>query len=376
MIIGIDARALASGPRHGVGEYAERIIAGMIQKGPEHEFKIFFSSFRRRFPSYSWLDAPNVRAYHFRWPNNALFMLNRFFGWPKIDVMMGGVDVFFSPHLFLASLSSSCRRVSVIHDLAFERFPELFTLRQRLWHGMMNASQQARLSNRLIAVSYSTKSDLVSRYHIDPVNISVIYSGTTLQRPPEKELEDFKAVHALPERFVFSLGTLEPRKNITGLIRAFNLLKSKPGFEDLKLLIGGSTGWHAGRMRQVFESSPYRNDIVIIGHVPDNERSFYYSLSSMFVYPSFFEGFGFPVLEAMACGTPVITSHNSSLPEVVNGTAILVDPYNISDIAESMESLLSDTLLRQEMVVRGYRQAGEFSWERTITETLVVITRP
>jgi|SRR3989344_3483145 len=373
MTIGIDIRILGS-QYGGIAEYTERIVGELIWQAPEHQFKLFYSSLRRPLPNFPWLKAPNVQLCRFYIPNNVLFTANRVCDWPCIDELIDGVDVFFSPHFFIAPLSSKCRRVTTFHDLSFERFPEFFTLGKRLWHTVqMNPANQARFSDRIIADSESTKSDLVSCYHIDSVNISVIYPGLHMERPSEKNLLQFKKQHRLPDRFIFVLSTLEPRKNTEGVVQAFNLLKGRPGFDDVKLLIGGADGWLIDSLRQKIEESPYASDIQRLGFVSSLDKPHYYSLASVLAYPSFFEGFGFPVIEAMACGTPVLTSPNSSMPEVGGNGAFYVDPYNVNDIAEGLDILLGNAEIRRQCVEEGHIQAVKFSWQTAARATLDIL---
>ena len=374
MIIGVDIRPMA-GLRTGIQEYTERILAHMIPLAPEHTFKLFFSSFREPIPDRPWMHLPNVEIIHRRIPNNLLFFTGSIFGYPLIDDLIGGADVFFSPHFFLAPLSTKCRRVTTFHDLSYLRFPEFFTWRKRWWHTIeMDPSQQARFSNQIIAVSESTKTDLVDYYNIDPANIAVVYSGTDMGRPSNDTLSQFKKNHNLPERFILPVGTLEPRKNISGLVRAFNILKNHTGNEDAELILIGKEGWQFQDIFKEIHSSPYKSQIRHLGHVVDNLAP-YYALATVCVCPSFFEGFGFPVLEAMACGCPVIASANSSLPEVLGDAGLLINPYNISEITESLQVALSDSQVRARMIRRGLAQSAKFTWENSARRTLGILTR-
>ncbi|HZZ99598.1 MAG TPA: glycosyltransferase family 1 protein [Candidatus Paceibacterota bacterium] len=370
MIIGIDIRILASSSRSGIVEYAEQVIGRMIAAAPEHRFKLFYSSFRRPLPNYEWLSAPNVELHSYRIPNNLLFLANRFFRRPRLDLLIGGVDVFFSPHFFLTALSSSCRRAVVFHDLSYLRFPEFFTLKKKFWHTAMEPQRQAKLADKLITVSESTKADLVRCYALDPARIEVVSSGVDMTRPSKEDLEHFKKEHSLPERYIFSLGTLEPRKNLLGLVRAFNKISQRTEFSDCWLLIAGERGWLDDKVFREISSSPVSKRIRYLGHVSDQERPYYYALASVFAYPSFFEGFGFPILEAMACGVPVVTSNNSSMPEVAGPAAILVDAYSIDDIVSAISELMIDDQLRKEMVARGQQRARLFNWQDCAMKTL------
>ncbi len=374
MIIGVDIRPMA-GLRTGVQEYTEQILAFMVKLAPEHKFKLFFSSFREPAPDRPWMHVPNVQLIARRIPNNLLFFLGGVFGYPFINDLIGGADIFFSPHFFMAPLSGSCRRVTTFHDLSYLRFPEFLTWRKRWWHTIeMNPANQARFSNQIIAVSESTKTDLVHYYNIDPANISVVHSGTVLSRPDNETLIQFKQSHELPERFVLHVGTLEPRKNIIGLIGAFNILKDQLGFEDVELVLIGKEGWQFQNILKEIQKSPYKSYIRHLGHI-DGDLAPYYSLATVCACPSFFEGFGFPVLEAMACGTPVIVSANSSLPEVAGDAALYINPYNVSEIAEAMGVILSEPAIRSLMIKKSLVQASKFTWENAARQTLNILTR-
>jgi glycosyltransferase involved in cell wall biosynthesis len=238
----------------------------------------------------------------------------------------------------------------------------------------MQPSRQARLSDQIIAVSLSTKADLATHYHIDPARITIVHNAASIERPTEAALQDFIEKNHLPNRYIFSLGTLEPRKNIVGLVRAFNLIKSRPGFEDVHLIIGGTRGWKYDPVFSEINRSPYHKDIHYEGYISHN-RAAYYALASVFAYPSFFEGFGIPVLEAMACGTPVVTSANSSMPEVAGSAGVLVDPYNISAIAQGLQSVLENKELADTLRMRSRAQASIFDWETSAQKTLEIIHR-
>jgi len=374
MIIGVDIRPMV-GPRTGIQEYTEQILAHMIALAPEHQFKLFFSSFREKAPDRPWMRAPNVRLIEYKIPNNLLFLAGSVLGYPFIDKLLGGVDVFFSPHFFLAPLSKTCRRVTTFHDLSYLRFPEFFTWRKRWWHTVeMDPARQARFSNQIIAVSESTKADLVDYYQIDPANISVVHSGTAMACLTEEALFEFKKTHNLPERFILHVGTLEPRKNIIGLVRAFNILKNQVGYEDVELVLIGKEGWQFRDIFKEIKKSPFKSHIRHLGHIIE-DRGLYYASATVCVCPSFFEGFGFPVLEAMACGTPVIVSANSSLPEVVGEAGFFINPYDISEIAEALEIVLLEPVIRSRMIKNGLIQAIKFMWENAARRTLDILLK-
>ena len=321
------------------------------------------------------MHSPNVQLIKYRIPNNLLFLAGNIFEYPRIDTLIGGAYVFFSPHFFLVPLSKTCRRVTTFHDLSYLRFPEFFTWRKRWWHTVeMNPAHQARFSNQIIAVSESTKTDLIDYYQIDPANISIVHSGTSMSHPTNEVIAQFKNRHQLPSRFILHVGTLEPRKNIIGLVRAFNILKTQAGYEDVELILIGKEGWQFKNIFEETKKSPYKSQIRHLGHV-GGDLTAYYSLAIVCVCPSFFEGFGFPALEAMVCGTPVIASANSSLPEVVGEAGIFINPYDVSEIAEALGIVLSEPAIRDRMSKNGLIQASKFTWKETARKTLDIITR-
>ena len=378
MTIGIDIRVLGSPQKSGVQEYTEQLLAHLLPLDPAIQYNLFYSSYSHSLPQYSWLSLPNVHLLQAKIPNRGIFYAARFFNAPKIDRLLGGVDVFFSPHFFLAPLSAVCRRVTTFHDLSFERFPEFFSWRKRLWHRLeMRPQWQAKFSDRIIAVSESTKHDLVELYGIDPAKIEVIYSGIAPQCKPldEQALDEFRKLSGLPRRFILSVGTLEPRKNTLGLIRAFEQVCDTSGYDDVQLVIAGPRGWLYDDIFAAVQRSSYRQRIRFVDEMDDSQRAYYYGAASVFVYPSFFEGFGLPVVEAMACKVPVIASHTSSLPEVAGDGALLVDPYDIGSLAQAIMMVLSDERLRNKLVQNGSWRAASFSWEKAAQQTLNVLKR-
>lgn len=376
MTIGIDIRVLGSRAKSGIEEYTENLLAHLIPLDKKIKYKLFFSSWKNDLPDYSWTLLPNVEIKKYKLPNRLLFYSSNFFNAPFIDKLLGGVDVFFSPHFFITALSPSCRRVTTFHDLSFIHFPEFFSWRKKVWHNFeMKPSWQSRFSDRIIAVSNSTRNDLVNFYGVDPAKIQVVYSGISpmIKKPMPDKLKEFRKKNNIPDKFILFLGKLEPRKNICSLIRAFNVLKEKDFFKDLFLIIAGSRGWLYDDILDGIVKSKHKKSIILKNFVFDEERPFLYSLASVFVYPSFFEGFGFPPLEAMACNTPTIVANTSSLPEVVGGGSLLIDPCNINDITDAISKILTNENLRSRLVKEGIERTKLFDWQRAAEFTLETI---
>ncbi len=377
MDIGVDIRLLTRGSHTGVEEYTVNLLNHLLPLSPHINWKLFYNAYQKVNFNFDWTKLPNVRLYSFNYPNRFLNLMNRFSGRPKIDELLGGVDVFFSPHFIWASLSKKCYHVTTFHDLSFCHYPDFFSYRHRFWHFSMSPKKQAERSDKIIAVSNSTKQDLIDFYNISPEKIYVIYSGINNQFRKvnfrDERLRTVKKKYGLPSKFILYFGTIEPRKNILGLIRAFYCLKNL-GFKDLKLVIAGAKGWLYEEIFKEVKKSKYFSEIFFTGFVDEEDKVYLYNLADLFVYPSFFEGFGFPPLEAMACGVPTVTSCVSSLPEVIGDNALMVDPWNIDELVDAMKILLTDQKMRLRFKRRSIRLVQKFSWFKTAQETLKVLT--
>lgn len=377
MNIGIDIRVLARGTRTGVEEYTINLLSELLSLDPKINYQLFYNAYQKAELNYPWLFLDNVHLKNFRIPNRLFFAGTRYFNQPKIDKLLGKVDVYFSPHFFTAPLSINCKKVVTFHDLSFERYPYFFSWRKRAWQKfLIDAQKEAKQADKIIAVSKSTKDDLISIYGIEPSKIKVIYSGVGKQfRIMNYESGIKKKIrkkYKLPKKFILYFGTIEPRKNLIGLIKAFELLRKE---QSIQLVIAGTKGWLYQDILRTARESKYSRDIVFTGFIEETDKPCLYNLAEIFVYPSFFEGFGFPPLEAMACGKPTIVSCNSSLPEVVGQGALMIDPYNIDELAWSMETILTDKGLRERLVKKGIEQAKKFSWQKCAKETLKMLIK-
>ena len=375
MIIGADIRVLGAGPHSGVQEYADQVLAHMIPLDPSIRWKLFHAG-RAPLHRLPWMNALNVEVTESRSSNRLLWARTRLTGKPHLDALVGGADAFFFPHFLLGATSPSCRRVMTWHDLSFERMPELFSFGRRWWHRLqMQPRRQAASAHRLIAVSKSTAQDLSSLYRVPTDRISVIHSGIApgMTRPDTGDIERYRTRTMLPRRFVLSLSTLEPRKNLESLVAAFEQLSATSVFSDVGLVIAGPPGWLMQPLLRAVASSPARTKIVFLGPVRPDERALLLSAASVLAYPSLFEGFGFPPLEAMACGTPVVAAANSSLFETVGDAGLLIDAYAPGALAGALAAILSDGTLAETLRQRGYRHAEQFTWQRAAEKTLGVI---
>lgn len=357
-----DVRLLARGGVSGIEEYTRNLLSALLAMDEENEHSFFYNGFRKH-PLSSQLPLANSKVIDWHLPNRIFDFSTRFLSWPKVG-KISGADLIFSPHFNFLEKGDT-PRVITFHDLSFLHHPYFFSWKQRAWHWLQNCRLQARRAEKIIAVSEFTRSDLVNTLGVPAEKIEIIYSGIS---------EDFKIIDRfqplIAEPFILYLGTIEPRKNIIALIRAFNLVKADSNFKNFKLILAGRKGWLYDNILREAHRSPYRTDIVFWGSVSHEEKIQLYNAAKVFVYPSFFEGFGFPPLEAQACGCPVIVADRTSLPEILGQSAIFLDPWRIGDLAGAIKKSVSDSVLRRSLISAGLKNAKRFSWKDTAAKTL------
>lgn len=365
------------GRHSGVEEYTLKLLPRLVAFGKDISWVFFYNAFRRETLNFGWLKSGNASLREFSWPNQSLNLSSAVFHRPKLDRWLGGVDKFFSPHIIPAELSSGVKKIMTCHDLSFVHYPGFFSLQHNLWHWLSRPKRHAKRADRIIVDSDSTKDDLINYYNIGADKISVVPLGVDDQfRPIEKKdgrLDIVKAKYFLPDKFALYLGTLEPRKNIESIISAFAQFGLK--HPDYSLVIAGSPGWKYRSIISAARSTGLAGKILFTGFIEDQDKSSVYNLAEFFLYPSFFEGFGLPVLEAMSCGVPTITSNRSSLPEVAGDAALMVDPYNVAELIWAMEELVGDKNLYGELKRRGLDKSKNFSWDKCAQATLDILRK-
>jgi glycosyltransferase involved in cell wall biosynthesis len=292
-----------------------------------------------------------------------------------VEVITGPLDVFYSPDFVLPPTRRTTHTLLTVHDLSFLRYPEAFVppLRRYLERVVPRSIARADL---VLADSAHTRSDLVSLLGVPSERVRVLYSGVHPRfyaQPEPGERERLQARYDLgPRPYVLSVGTLQPRKNYLRLIQAFTNLQPEtlkpetlnlpPFISAPQLLLAGGRGW---LYQDILDAAERHGDRVrVLGFVDEADLPALYRQAALFVFPSLYEGFGLPVLEAMACGVPVVCSHISSLPEVAGDAALMVDPLDVDALAQAMARVLKDPDLRRDLIARGLVQAARFTWER------------
>ena len=288
-----------------------------------------------------------------------------------LDLARKRVDVFHGTN-FVVPLVAATRRVSTVYDLSSFLFPDMHTTANNLVQRLVPAS--VRASRRVIAVSEHTKQDLIRLWNVPAEKIRVVPGAAGEEFRPIDDaagLERFRAEKNLPGRFVLFVGTLEPRKNIGAIFDAMKLLKNE-GLNGYKLVVIGEKGWRYGPIFDRVHSLGMDDDVQFVGYQGWDVLPYFYNLARMLLFPSFYEGFGLPPLESMACGTPAIVGDNSSLKEVVADDRLRVDPRNPRDLADAVARLMTDEDVYRTISSQGRRRASEFSWEKVARQTLDV----
>lgn len=362
MHIGIDAR-LVYHTRAGIGEYTLRLTQALARTFGEHHFTLL----QDRRDKQSLLAAPNIKVAHTLVPSHHR-LEQQLLPWVVNHL---ATDVFHSPD-FIPPLHSAGPSVITIHDLAFLIYPHFLTRDSARYYGQIDRA--IRRANRIIAVSESTKHDLIKKLGASEDKITVIYEAADpLFRPEEHAaaLHHVQALFEIPEDFILFVGTIEPRKNIPGLLRAYRRLRDKYKLTPA-LVLAGAPGWLSEDVAKLVNDLELKAHCFFLGRVSSHDLLHLYNAAQCLAHPAFYEGFGVTPLEAMACGTPVVVSNVSSLPEVVGDAALLVDPKNDEEITVALWRVLTDAALRAQLRAKGLRRAEAFSWERAACQTMEV----
>lgn len=375
MHIGINAQLLSYSQNYrdgGVSRYIRYLLAGLAEQAGEHEYTVFVNGQDvadrlARHPRITYVPAPwpeSQPAARVAWEQLTLPGLIRR---KRIDILHSPVNV------LPERLPRPCAGIITLHDLAFLRFPEVLTRSKRLYHRRFTV-RSIRRAAMVISVSESTKQDAVNLVGVPAGRVQVAYpciDERFLRQLPLEEIAAFRRAHGYADGFVLYLGTLEPRKNIITLIEAYALLRIMYGRRE-KLVLAGGKGWLYEAIFARVQDLGLAEEVIFPGFVADDEQVLWYAAASAFVYPSLYEGFGIPVAEALACGTPTVTSNVSSLPEAGMGLALTVDPRDAEALAAAIYTALTDEELRAKTCQMAPAVARRFSTQAMAAQTLAV----
>lgn len=362
----------------GVGWYCYNLLEQFL-KFAEEEFVLFSFSLKLRKPDLpeGWLTRSMTRyRFYAPLPRLSVMFMSKFVGEKTSRLLLPAADVAHFPN-FTCFPIKGAKIVLTVHDLGFVHYPETIE-RRNLFLLRSFFKESLDIAAVVITHSISTKKDLVSLFNYPQEKIVVVPLGVdhSIYRPMFNMcvLEAFKQRHSLGQYILF-LGTLEPRKNPAGLLKAYVVLCKEMGLDCAPdLVFGGSKGWGSDSFNMLYSqlNEDIKKKIHFLGYLPKEELPLLYSGARAFTFPSLWEGFGLPPLEAMACGVPVVTSNVSSLPEVVENAALLVDPNSHEQIAEAIYKVLTDEDLASKLKYAGIKQAAKFTWKNTAQQTLEV----
>ncbi|AKM84808.1 MAG: group 1 glycosyl transferase [candidate division Kazan bacterium GW2011_GWA1_50_15] len=384
MRIGVDIRGLLTGKISGVEQYTLQLLRHLLAIDTRNTYVLFYVSYKdidqrldKLLAEQPYLRAANVEVKKLRWVNFPILLHAVFkpLDWPKADVVCGGLNVMWMPSPMLLPLSRRCAKVTTFHDLIFYIYPQFYPLSSRIWQWQMNYPYEARTSDRVIAVSESTKQDLVRLLHVPEGKIVRVYEGVGEEYfvpPTPQQVTLVQEKFQVPARYFYYVGSVEPRKNLQLIVRAMHELQQRYS-DTINLVVSGSKSWLSSDLYQLVQDLGLQTRIVFTGQVSEAEKIALLASATALVFPSFYEGFGLMVLEAFASGCPVITSDVSALPEVAGDAALTIAPTDVAGLAEHMRTIINDPILRQRLIERGRLRARQFNWTDAAHQTLAVI---
>ena len=380
MRIGIDA--LSIGNRSGSGVYTRQLVENLLAIDRQNQYVILWPDGLADLPTPS---ASNAMIIRIRSSNPVARSIRSRLAFSPASARQFKLDLFHFPASvgpFLgpfeafalalgARVTRQARTVVTVHDLSCLRHPECFGFFRRTYYRAA-IGRGAQLADATIADSASTRSDLIELAGVPPERVSVVPLGVEPELRPvadEQTLRSVREKYSLPAQFLLFIGTIEPRKNIVRIIESFASIADRVPHH---LVIAGRKGWKYHDVFRTVNRLQLQSRVHFAGRIDESDVAALYSLADIFVWPSLYEGFGLPVLEAMACGTPVVTSNCSSLPEVAGSAALTVDPLATDEIAEAIMRLIDNAPLRGQLIAKGFVRASELTWKRTAASTLLV----
>ncbi len=369
MKIIIDARPLMWHIGGGVPVFTRQLLTE-LSKRHDHEYVLWQNAWKK-LPLEPGLE--HLKTIQTRIPNKLLNPALRTLHFPRLDALTGEADVFFLPNLNFVTRPKHGKVIVTVHDLSFVRSPHFFSTRQQLWHKALQLGKLFNLVDHIVVVSEHTKHDLLELFpKVSAEKVSVI--GLGIEAPPVSGqlVLETQSRYNLTKPYFLHVGTLEPRKNIVNLMAAFETVANTKELSEFDLVLVGAKGWGAREVEREHKKSSVRNRIKILGGISDPDKHALMAGAKLFVYPSWYEGFGIPPLEAARHGVPVIASSVTSMPEVMGNAAFLVNPWDVSGLGQAMVAMIADDTLRAQFAKAGQIQAQKYQW-KDVAEKLVKV---
>jgi glycosyltransferase involved in cell wall biosynthesis len=366
LTIGLDASRAARAHRTGTETYSLELLLALARLTDTSTRLRLYTPHLPQHPDWPAPDQAETRVIPFPrlWTHGRL----------SIELHRSPPDVLFVPAHVLP-LFCPIPAVVTIHDLGYHHYPQSHRRLDR-WYLRWSTHRHTKVATHLLADSYATRQDLIQIYGADPERISVVYLGRdeTLGRIEQTDrISGVKQKYNIRGDYLLYLGTLHPRKNLVRLVDAFQSVAAQ--HPTIQLVIAGQKGWLYNDIFQRVHTLGLADRVVFPGFIENDDKAALLSGALVYAFPSLFEGFGLPVLEAMACGTPVLTSNVSSLPEVAGDAALLVNPLDTTEIAAGLHRLVTDTPLRRQLAARGYTQTKKYSWDNAARQVLEILRR-
>jgi glycosyltransferase involved in cell wall biosynthesis len=364
MKIAVIARMLRRGKIEGIGMFARETLQRITKQHPEHQFAFLFDRPYDDEFTFSENVRPLILSFPARHPAQIAW-------WHQVSLkkylQKNSHDILISPDGSIP-LRSPVPTLAVIHDINFEHFPADLPFSFRHYYRYYYP-KIAKAATRIVTVSEFSKSDIINRYNIDAGKIDVVYNavGDSFRPIDGTMINTVRSRYSSGSPYFLFVGSIHQRKNIDGMIRAFDKFKENVP-SDMKLIFAGAKRWWKKETEDAFHQSLYKNDIIFTGRVSDEQLTELIGSALALVLASKFEGFGIPILEAMKCGVPVITSDVTAMPEIAGDAALLVDPFSTDSISEAMRKIFQDDSLRQSLISKGIERAKKFTWDESATQ--------
>lgn len=362
MIVGVDASRSNVKQKTGTEYYSQEIIKNIVKIKDENIFRLYSKT-----PLGYLNKAENLEFKVMPFPKL----------WSQVrlswELMQNAPDILFEPAHTIPIIHPK-KIVTTLHDVGFRYFPELYTPLERIYHNW-SMGFAVKHATKIIAISEATKKDLIKFYNADPKKITVVYHGYDKEKfsPALKSKEIPEPIKKLGD-YIYFIGRLEAKKNITTLIKAYGKLREDPSIKT-KLVLAGRPGYLYEEIREEIDklSKDIQKDIIEPGYIPDEIMADYLRYAKAFAFPSKFEGFGMPLVEAMACGVPVVASNCTSIPEICGDAALLHSVEDANELAEMLKKVLTNEKTRDELIQKGFERINIFDWEKSAKETYEVI---
>lgn len=375
MNIAVNTRFLLGDHLEGIGYFTKEVFRILVEKYPQHQFYFIFDRpYQKEF-----IFAPNVHPVVTGPPARHPLLWKIWFDL-RIPALLKKIkaDVFVSPDGY-CSLKTKVPQVMVVHDLGFLHQPSAYK-RSHLIYLKYYTPRFIRKAATVLTVSQFSKDDIIHHYKVSPEKIKLVYSAVKTGFRPASEEEKIKTKERFTngKEFFIYIGAIQPRKNLVNLLKAFSLFKKRQKSE-MKLVFSGRLAWKNNEFLELLKTYKYREDVVLTGYLPENDLIPLLGAAYALVYPSFFEGFGVPVLEAMKCNIPALTSRGTSMEEIGSDAALYFDPSDVKDMGDKLMLIYKDETLRSGLIERGKEISAQYSWERTarlLYNSLVEIINP